>query len=204
MVLSPRSAKKREQILQAAGKLFIEVGYAVSMDQIAEAAQVSKQTVYAHFKTKDELFETCVKSRCESNRQHGHLIDDPRPIRQALLDFALKFHYMMLSPEVMSTYRTAVSQVDSHPDLGRTYVKAGPEPTTKMVQEYLEFKQTQGLFPSDKNMQHAALQFMLMIHGQAVYWRMLGVDIGQSEEELEAYMVSAIEVILQGYSLKEG
>lgn len=199
MVLTPRSAKKREQILQAAGKLFTEVGYAVSMDQIAEVASVSKQTVYAHFKTKDELFETCVKTRCESNRLHLHLKDDPRPVEEALLDFAIHFQNMMTSPTVMNTYRTAVSQVESHPDLGQAYLKAGPESTTQMVEEYFECLQQQGKFASGKNMRYAAFQFMLMIHGQAVYWNTLGVDIEQSESEQREYLQSVVEVTLQSY-----
>ncbi|MGR5119981.1 TetR/AcrR family transcriptional regulator [Vibrio astriarenae] len=200
MVLTPRSAKKREQIVLAAGKLFTEVGYAVSMDQIAKAANVSKQTVYAHFKTKDELFETCVKTRCESNRLHVHLKDDPRPPELALLDFATHFQNMMMTSAVMNTYRTAVSQVESHPDLGQAYLKAGPEPTTLMVQEYFEFLQEKGEFCREKNMQHAAFQFMLMVHGQAVYWHTLGVDIEQSESQQRDYLQSVVSMILSTYT----
>ncbi|MDR9830669.1 TetR/AcrR family transcriptional regulator [Vibrio sp. FNV 38] len=196
MVLTPRSAKKREQILQAAGQLFIEVGYAVSMDQIAIAAKVSKQTVYAHFKTKDELFETCVKTRCESNRLHGHLKDDPRSAEEALLDFALNFQDMMLSSQVMNTYRTAVSQVDSHPALGKAYLKAGPEPTTLMVQEYFESLQQKKVLNKTYNVENLAFQFMLMIHGKAVYWSTLGVDIEQTKIEQKAYLRSVVRLIL--------
>lgn len=63
-VLTPRSQRKREQILAAASELFMSQGYMTSMDLIAEQAGVSKQTVYSHFKTKDDLFDTCIRAKC--------------------------------------------------------------------------------------------------------------------------------------------
>lgn len=48
---------KKEQIIEAARKLFTKYGYKkVSMDEIAREANVSKKTVYAYFKDKEELF----------------------------------------------------------------------------------------------------------------------------------------------------
>lgn len=46
----------RQDILAAAGILFIKKGYdATSVDDIAEAANVAKGTLYYHFKSKDEV-----------------------------------------------------------------------------------------------------------------------------------------------------
>ncbi len=46
----------RHDILAAAGILFIKKGYdATSVDDIAEAANVAKGTLYYHFKSKDEV-----------------------------------------------------------------------------------------------------------------------------------------------------
>lgn len=51
-----RSELKREAIIEAARNLFKELGVAAtSMDKLAEAAQVSKRTVYNHFATKEAL-----------------------------------------------------------------------------------------------------------------------------------------------------
>src|SRR5215510_5181709 len=60
-----RRPEKFEAILEAAGQLFREHGYgAVSMDQIAREAGVSKATVYAHFESKDRLFASMVHNAC--------------------------------------------------------------------------------------------------------------------------------------------
>src|SRR6202050_5961734 len=56
-----RTARKRQAILDAATTLFLRVGYlATSMDQIAAAAAVSKQTVYKQFADKQSLFREIV------------------------------------------------------------------------------------------------------------------------------------------------
>ncbi len=58
---SPRKAKgqgaeRREEILAAALKLFMEFGvYAVSTRQIAQAVGISQPTLYAYFPTKDDI-----------------------------------------------------------------------------------------------------------------------------------------------------
>ena len=49
---------KKEQIIESARKLFTKYGYKkVSMDEIAREANVSKKTVYAYFKDKEELLK---------------------------------------------------------------------------------------------------------------------------------------------------
>jgi TetR/AcrR family transcriptional repressor of mexJK operon len=56
-----RTARKRRAILDAATTLFLREGYlATSMDQIAAAASVSKQTVYKQFADKQSLFREIV------------------------------------------------------------------------------------------------------------------------------------------------
>src|SRR5690606_2086124 len=62
----PKDLEKRAAILDAAKTLFPERGYeGTSMDAIAQAAGVSKLTVYSHFQDKDTLFVEAVKAKCE-------------------------------------------------------------------------------------------------------------------------------------------
>lgn len=54
--LSPRSKAKRQQIRQGALAVFLEQGFAAtSTDAIASRAGVSKQTLYAYFRSKEDL-----------------------------------------------------------------------------------------------------------------------------------------------------
>jgi AcrR family transcriptional regulator len=57
---NPYWRTKHERILEAAFEEFTKNGYdSASMEKIAEAAGVSKVTVYNHFVTKDQLFVDC-------------------------------------------------------------------------------------------------------------------------------------------------
>lgn len=56
------------RILDAARKLFAEHGFdAVSMNAIAEAAEVSKANIFHHFKSKDELYLAVLKTACDAS-----------------------------------------------------------------------------------------------------------------------------------------
>jgi AcrR family transcriptional regulator len=59
-------AKRRDQILEAARKLFVERGYvATKMSDIAELAGLSKGGVYFHFVSKEEVFSALVEDEFE-------------------------------------------------------------------------------------------------------------------------------------------
>src|SRR6478609_5386444 len=61
-----RRIEGRERIAQEAQPLFVARGfYAVSMQQIADAAGVNKATLYHHFRDKEELFLEVVRGEIE-------------------------------------------------------------------------------------------------------------------------------------------
>ena len=70
---------KDAAILDAANALFLERGYTASVDDIAAAAGVSKQTVYARFASKEDLFEAVVRAGIDLK-----LPPDTRLVKQPL------------------------------------------------------------------------------------------------------------------------
>jgi AcrR family transcriptional regulator len=72
MAARRRSVQAHEQVLEAAIALFAERGLeATSMDAIADAAGVSKATIYNHWADKDAL--------CLEALAHVHGLDEPEP-----------------------------------------------------------------------------------------------------------------------------
>ncbi|OAN18084.1 TetR family transcriptional regulator [Photobacterium jeanii] len=197
--MATRSEQKKEQILGAATQLFFEQGYGVSMDAIADLAQVSKQTVYAHFKTKDELFETCIRAKCVANQIDGRLVDDPRPIQIVLTEFVYRFQALLLSDEACQTFKAAVSQSDTHPQLAQLYLNAGPRMTTEMLAQYLALKDQQGEIKLLLPAEDAAMQLLLMAHGKVVYWAYLGQSSEETDAERYAYLNACVEVFLRAH-----
>jgi AcrR family transcriptional regulator len=68
MTIKPERVGK-DALLESARRLFLERGYAaVSMQQIAEAAGMTKGAPYYHFKNKDELFVNILVNEIEQQR----------------------------------------------------------------------------------------------------------------------------------------
>jgi len=60
----PKDVTKRNDILLAASDLFLQRGFhGTSMDALAEAAGVSKATVYSHFTDKNVLYQALIQSK---------------------------------------------------------------------------------------------------------------------------------------------
>lgn len=60
--------RKRNTILEAAEKLFAKEGYhTTTMDNVADATDFSKGTIYLYFKNKDDLFFTILDERLDTH-----------------------------------------------------------------------------------------------------------------------------------------
>jgi AcrR family transcriptional regulator len=82
---------QKEQILNAAAKLFIEKGFGgASMQEIAESLGVTRTAVYYYFKNKDEILtalveEVTLRARRESSRVAAEADADPKVRLRALV-----------------------------------------------------------------------------------------------------------------------
>lgn len=58
---------RREQIIEKASELFAQRDFhAVQMDEIAEAANVAKGTLYNHFSSKEDLYISTIRTRLQN------------------------------------------------------------------------------------------------------------------------------------------
>ena len=87
---------RREQILSAARRCFIEGGFhPTRMDDIARAAGLSKGGVYFHFKSKQEVFDSLVREEFENSmvflesvtREEGPIAEKMQAIAQHYLQY---------------------------------------------------------------------------------------------------------------------
>ena len=90
LVASSPGAETMARILTVAEALFAKQGFdAVSMNDIAEAAEVSKANVFHHFNSKKDLYLAVVRRACED--ASGHLDDlgaEQAPLADRLEAFA--------------------------------------------------------------------------------------------------------------------
>lgn len=194
-----RKAQKRQQILSAAVELFSKQGYGISMDAIALHANVSKQTVYAHFSSKDQLFETCIIEKCVSAGLEMDLEHESRDAHIVLREYGWLFQTMLLGEEAKNTFQNTVRQSDTHPEIARIFLEQGPVRNIERVSSYLKRLVEKGDLPLCDDTVDAAMQLLLMLHGRAVYWAMLGFDAGEDEKTRRNYVYSCVDLFLRGY-----
>jgi AcrR family transcriptional regulator len=79
--------RTRQRLLAEAQRLFRERGYAAtSLEQIAEAAEVTKGAIYGHFSSKEDLMLSAMDAALTPDHA-TMLYDESRPLRERLADF---------------------------------------------------------------------------------------------------------------------
>jgi TetR/AcrR family transcriptional regulator, mexJK operon transcriptional repressor len=193
---SAANVGKREAILEAANKVFLEVGFgAASMDSIANAAQVSKQTVYNHFGSKEELFAAMVRSSCDNmTLAFAEAAKDGNP-EKTLRTIARHFMHVVFSEEKLAMHRILMAEVPRFPELGKVYYQSGPAIIRKFLADYFTEQNRRGTLKVD-NPQFTAEQFISMVTCCRLRTD-LAVEPPPSDEEKQRYIENAVTLIIK-------
>jgi len=137
-VTGTQSAAKRQAILDAAIEAFLRSGYAASVDDIAGAAGVGKQTVYRHFGDKQALFLAALAGAREGvdDRAASTVADTGDPLRD-LTHRGERVLVMALSPTIAALHRLTIAEIANHPELGRHWGDSAAPYLDQDLAEYL-------------------------------------------------------------------
>jgi TetR/AcrR family transcriptional repressor of mexJK operon len=130
-----RAQKTREQIRAAAHRLFLQYGYlATSTDAImAEAGISSKETLYRHYASKEELFVdvlgnlTLEQPGLSARLSEMPALHDLQSLRQALSTLAREILSIMIQPEYLALLRVIIAETPRFPQLGQLFRATVPE-----------------------------------------------------------------------------
>lgn len=113
-----RGEEKRRAILDAARRAFRENGVqATSMDALATMAQVSKRTVYNHFKSKEALVAHLIAALWQGSMQQINVrYDAHAPLDAQLRDVVEAEIEVICNPEYLELARIALGHFFYHPD----------------------------------------------------------------------------------------
>src|SRR5579859_1001223 len=189
---------KREAILEAAHRVFLEIGFgATSMDAIAVAAKVSKQTVYNHFGSKEELFAAMIRSACD--RMLTAVEEDARSGRpeDTLKAKARQVMNKVLDRNHLSLYRIVMAEAQRFPELGQIFYECGPQVTRKYLADYFIEQNAQGTMHV-ANPAITADQFFGLLSGCKLKAQ-LGLEPTPSAEFVETYIENAVSLMMSAY-----
>jgi len=128
-----RSARKRKAIIEAAETAFLQNGYlGTSMDEIATAAAVSKQTVYKQFSDKEQLFTeiihaTMARVIAELVRGATLTVNESDDVERDLFALARQLIASIWHPDVLRLRRLVIGEAGRFPQLGEAYFRQGFE-----------------------------------------------------------------------------
>ena len=197
----PKDMEKRTAVLEAAMLLFPSRGYdGVSMDAIAQAAGVSKLTVYSHFADKEALFAAAVTECCAQLLPHRLFVPDPGlPVSEALFQIARPFVDLMMDERAVSLHRVMISQAGQDQRLTEIFFSAGPRAILLEMESFLhEAGQSGYLRVADPA--RASEHFICLLKGLVHMRVLVGLSAPPTSEQRDAHVREVVGVFLRAFA----
>ena len=201
-----RTGRKRLAVTDAATDLFLHGGYrGTSMDDIAAAAGVSKQTVYKQFTDKAQLFclvvEALVNAASDPVHDAVRDLDLSGEIEVELYNIARRQLELVLEPRLMQLRRLVVAEVTRFPLLGQVFFDQGPSRTIVALTDTMRQLGERDLLRID-DPAVAATQFNWLVMGEPLNQAMLlGLTQPPKPEELDRWATTGVSTFLAAFRL---
>jgi TetR/AcrR family transcriptional regulator len=190
--------QRRRQILDTAGRLFAERGFAgTTTRQIAAAVGTSETVLFRHFPTKESLYSAILEQQVPVS-QVERWLEELRKIADRREDDAL---FMAVTKAILRSYREDVAYhrlmlfaaLEDHElaRLGRVRYTA---PVASFLREYIARRQAEGAF---KRMRPELVVHMLLsVVGFYAQWNALGSNpLGLTEQEITTQAVALVATL---------
>jgi AcrR family transcriptional regulator len=199
-----RSDRKRRAILEAATEAFLRQGFlGTSMDEIAAAAAVSKQTVYKHFSDKESLFReivtTTVDEISDPNYEEVLGLEESGDLEADLRELARRQLDRVMQPRLLALRRLVIGESGRFPELGQLFYERGPGRTISALSTTFERLAQRGLVELDEPKAAAAHFNWLVMSTPLNAAMLLGDDQAPSQADLGRFADSGVRVFLAAY-----
>ena len=199
------TAEKRAAVLEAAARVFLSGGYlGASMDEIADLAGVSKQTVYTYFSNKEALFAAMASalSNEANDRVHNNVAEfgEDDDLEGYLVCYAVRQLEVVLTPRILQLRRLVIGEVGRFPELGAALYAGGPGRAIASLAATFERLADRGAL-SVHDPLLAATQFNWLIMSAPLNRTMLlGDGAIPSSKELREHAREGVRMFLAAYS----
>jgi AcrR family transcriptional regulator len=192
-----------ERLIEVATTLFMERGFdGVSVDAVAEAAGVSKPTVYARYRDKADLFRAVLQRRIKlwlaplsAAAEAQAREDNARDVKATLLDLSRELLALSSIPGADALKRILAAQSQRFPELGQLAYEEGWLRAIRAVASILEGFSASGQIKVE-DPEVAAELFLSLVLGRSARFSVYGV--ATSPEALERRRKMAVDLFLNG------
>ncbi len=185
----------RERILTAARRVFLDgPPEQATMDAVAQAAGMSKKTIYREFRSQFELLACLLEDKV------ADLSALPRPettddLPDQLLTLLLRFASHMTSPRSIGLIRLMVAEARRYPDLASRHPSRGR--AAPIIADWLSHPAVQERYDIDDPMEAAAMLVGMVTQDAAVRLLIRGED-PLPTGVIEARVRKAVSIFLKG------
>ncbi|MCJ2014052.1 TetR/AcrR family transcriptional regulator [Methylobacterium sp. J-076] len=197
----PRGQRRRCQILAVAERILLRHGLAeTTMQRVAEEAGASKETLYRHFRSKDDLLIEIVLARTAKLRAALDAnFESGENTATVLRDLGRNLLQAMGGPEVIPLLRIVVTETVRNPDLGMSLFTAGPDRTHRLLTAHLEAAKRRGTFRGEDPALAASL-YIGSVLGNAMLLNLLRPpERPLSAGDIDARVEEAVALFLARY-----
>lgn len=190
---------KRQAIIDAATRMFLAHGYRnVSMDKIAQAAPVSKATLYNHFDSKPALLAAVVSALCTALlRTMTEAVTESDDVENNLKKIATSFMDLLFAEDGLAIYRLVIAESHDFPELGRLVYESGPLPALNWLENYLRRLNAGGRF-NIADPTFAANAFFNLLKGDLYLPCLLAIKSLPSTDEKNRVINQVIPFYMRG------
>ncbi len=194
---------KRQSIIEAAETVFAREGFAAaSIDTIACAAGVARQTIYNHYRDKETLFAALVDAMVERAnaalyRMVASFPDQPADLQADLAAFSERLIRNTLCNRDCSLLRRLVeAEGERHPDLFAAWRSHGPGKIAILIGARLQSLALAGRLAID-DPERAARQLIALVHADIQDAAKTGPM--PSDDEISAAAAAGVATFLRAY-----
>jgi TetR/AcrR family transcriptional regulator, mexJK operon transcriptional repressor len=186
--------RRHEHLLEVAGSMFMRLGYdGTSIDAVAEAASMSKRTVYAHYSDKSELFGAVLRGLIERCLvPFTRFRSSTEALEPTLVEIGRHLLSSALAPETVSLHRIIIAESQRQPEFGRLAYADGRRPAIEAIAAVLRRHRS---LLRVKDFERAAQQFLSLVIDDALCLATLGIEDGR---DLETQVADAVDLFLAG------
>lgn len=141
--------RKSEGILDAAAEAFSERGLEAPMEDIARRAGVSKQTIYNHYGSKDDLLRALFDRRRETVVEPLSPAHEGEALEDRLTTYLENIIDAYSAPTYATFVRSAIAATMTKPDFARMMYDAGPKIGRARLADFLQREAAAGRLDID-------------------------------------------------------
>ena len=193
-----RAARLRDVAIE----VFVEFGYErASLSEIVKRAGASKETLYARYASKQDLFMACIKHYLESHmRPFSDILEEHGSLERNLREFGFRLLTAMLSDGSNSLTLVVLPALRRFPELGRQFWKCTHERGEADLTAFMERQIARGLLLAE-DPATMAQHFLYLVTARVILRQILNVEQTLTATQRRKYADQATETFLRAFGV---